>query len=80
MERARARYEAGMTRRRKCFAFNLTKPAYRYDERLKYEPIVPEHLDARIRWHKAWLDYGQALGEKYLFTAAVSTAHHPRRI
>ena len=80
MERARARYEADMSERRKCFRFAVADPPFNLDK-LEYRPIVPEHLDARIRWRKAWLDYGQAIGDSEMFTAAVrNTAHHPRRI
>lgn len=79
MGRARARYEAGMGERRKCFQFHIPQPPVDLNK-LEYQSIVPEHLDARIRWHKAWLDYGQSIGESEMFTAAVSTAHHPRRI
>lgn len=81
MERARARYEAGMSERRKCYQFAYTKHVLTtYGVKLTYQPIVPEHLERRIHWHKAWLDYGQSIGENEMFTAAVSTAHHPRRI
>ncbi len=77
MGRARSRYEAGMRERRACYSFTMKKPHPRYDP---ITPIVPEHLDAQIRWHKAWLDYGQRVGEEFLFTAAVTPHNHPRRI